>query len=167
MARHHKSHKRHITKHDREVDRENLMHAKHHGHKKHHLSHMESEHMLRERYGGKVGGYASHGAEREHDIADRDEHRHSERAMYRAHAMRSSEHYAGMEPRRRQELEDAGMIHEDHSAVANLPQQVFYKPYAHMKNYLPEGLDDTISGVDRQMDYDDSKRARFNVPKKV
>jgi hypothetical protein len=77
------------------------------------------------------------------------------------------EHYAGMDPRRRQELEDAGMIHEDHRAVANLPQEVMIKPYMHTGPYLPEELDDTIEGVNRQIDYDDSKRREHFYPKKV
>ncbi len=75
--------------------------------------------------------------------------------------------YAGMEPRRRQEMEDAGMIHEDHSAIANLPQNVMIKKYSEPYAYLPEGLDDTIAGVDRQIDYDDSKRREHFYPKKV
>lgn len=85
-----------------------------------------------------------------------DEHRGMERAMH-----------AGMDPRRRQEMEDAGMIHEDHSAIANLPQNVMVKAYPKTGPYLPEVLDDTIRGVDRQMDGDDSKRAEHFMPKKV
>lgn len=80
---------------------------------------------------------------------------------------RVDEHYAGMEPRRRQELEDAGMIHEDHRAVANLPQEVMIKAYPRTGPYLPEVLDDTLEGVDRQMDYDDSQRRKHFAPKKV
>ncbi len=77
------------------------------------------------------------------------------------------EHYAGMEPRRRQELEDAGMLHEDHRAVANLPQEVIMRPYPKVGGYLPEVLDDTIRGIDNQMNYDDSQRRRHFNPKKV
>jgi len=83
------------------------------------------------------------------------------------HAPKSAELYAGMEPRRRQELEDAGMIHEDHRAIANLPQEVMIKPYPRTGPYLPEGLDDTIKGVDDQMDYDDKQRRAHFYPKKV
>jgi hypothetical protein len=64
-------------------------------------------------------------------------------------------------------MEDAGMIHEDMRAIANLPQEVMIKPYPRTGPYNPEGLDDTIKGVDRQMDYDDSKRAASFYPKKV
>lgn len=76
-------------------------------------------------------------------------------------------HYAGMEPRRRQEMEDAGMIHEDHSAVANLPQNVMMKPWPGKEGYLPEVEDDTIRGVNRQMAMDHGKMMQNFVPKKV
>jgi len=85
----------------------------------------------------------------------------------RSEEMRGREYYAGMEPRRRQELEDAGMIHEDHRAIANLPQNVMIKEYPKPGPYIPEVIDDTIAGVDRQMDYDDNKRREHFYPKKV
>lgn len=78
-----------------------------------------------------------------------------------------NEFYAGMNPRRRQELEDAGMINEDQSQIANLPQEVMMKPYPMTGPYMPEGLEDTIKGVDDQMDYDDSQRRAHWYPKKV
>ena len=95
--------------------------------------------------------------------------RRSDRDEKDGHMLRmtSAEMYAGMEPRRRQELEDAGMIHEDHNAIANLPQNVMIKAYPKTGPYLPEGLDDTMEGVDRQMDYDDAKRREHFYPKKV
>ena len=100
-----------------------------------------------------------------------DEYRHDrgdERADYRrSRTMSDNEFYAGMEPRRRQELEDAGMIREDHNEIANLPQDVRMTPYPKTGPYLPEGLDDTIRGVDHQMDYDDGKRREHFYPKKV
>lgn len=83
------------------------------------------------------------------------------------HKMEHAEHYAGMEPRRRQEMEDAGMISEDHNAIANLPQEVMFKKYPKTGPYMPEMLDDTIRGVDKQMDGDDSKRRENFRPKKV
>jgi hypothetical protein len=92
----------------------------------------------------------------------RDEH---ERAMYRH--MNGSEHYAGMEPRRRQEMRDAGMLNEDHRAVANMPQDVKYHPYPKPDAYLPEGLDDTLRGIDRQIDLDYSRSMKSFHPKKV
>ncbi|HEY4831542.1 MAG TPA: hypothetical protein VIH61_03180, partial [Waddliaceae bacterium] len=73
----------------------------------------------------------------------------------------------GMEPRRRQELEDMGMIHEDHREIANLPQNVMMKPYKYESGYLPEDLDDTIRGIERQKDYDNGKKMEHFYPKKV
>lgn len=78
-----------------------------------------------------------------------------------------SGHYEGHDSRRHQEMQDAGMIREDHSAIANLPQEVMMKPYPKDGNYLPENLDDTLRGVDGQMSMDNSKRRAHNVPKKV
>lgn len=80
---------------------------------------------------------------------------------------KNSEHYAGMESRRRMEREDGGMIHENHAAIANLPQEVMIKPYPRTGPYMPEGMDDTIKGVDMQMDHDDSQRRKNFAPKKV
>lgn len=77
------------------------------------------------------------------------------------------EHYAGADSRRRRELEDGGMIYEDHNAVANLPQNVIYKSYEKVNSYLPEELDDTIRGIDRQIDdLDGGKVRRHMNPKK-
>lgn len=76
--------------------------------------------------------------------------------------------YAGEQARRTQEMQDAGMIREDRSAVANLPQNVMYKPYPSNNDYMPEDLDDTITGVDRQIKVlDGAKRDKIMMPKKV
>lgn len=98
---------------------------------------------------------------------DEKKHDKDSRAGFDWRAIKSAELYAGMEPRRRQELEDAGMIHEDYRAMANLPQEVIMRHYPPTGPYLPEGLDDSIRGVDGQMDYDDEKRREHFYPKKV
>jgi hypothetical protein len=82
-------------------------------------------------------------------------------------AMVDEGNYSGEKARRMMEMHDAGMIHEDRSAIANLPQNVMIKPYPKMTNYLPEDLDDTIRAVDGQMDLDNSQRRRNFMPKKV
>ena len=41
-----------------------------------------------------------------------------------------------------------GMIHEDHSETANLPQGVVMKPYPRNKFMSGYELDDTIRGID-------------------
>lgn len=69
-----------------------------------------------------------------------------------------SGHYEGHDARRHQEMQDAGMIREDHSAIANMPQEVMMKPYPKDSDYMPEKLDDTIRGIDKQMDADSPVR---------
>lgn len=94
-----------------------------------------------------------------------DEHHHSsERSGFIF--KEAYEPYAGNDARRTQEMQDAGMIRENPSAIANLPQEVMIKAYPKTGPYLPEGLDDTIYGIDRQMDYDDKQRRAHFYPKK-
>jgi hypothetical protein len=75
-------------------------------------------------------------------------------------------HYEGMSGRRTQEMQDGGMIREDHSAIANLPQEVRITPYEKTGPWMPEVLDDTIRGVDGQMDADDNGRRKHFRPHK-
>ena len=75
-------------------------------------------------------------------------------------------YYEGPESRRKQEMQDGGMIHEDHAQIANMPQVVMMKPYPKTGPYMPEDIDDTIRGVDKQMDMDDSKRRKTMSPHK-
>lgn len=76
--------------------------------------------------------------------------------------------YEGMESRRTQEAQDAGMIRENTSAIANLPQEVMIKPWPSANSYLNGDLDDTIAGVNRQMvTLDGAKRDKNLAPKKV
>jgi hypothetical protein len=79
----------------------------------------------------------------------------------------SEGHYEGHMNRRDQEMHDSGMIRENHAAIANMPQEVMIKPWPSAGSYLPEGLDDTIRGVNHQEALDDGLRAKHNVPKKV
>ena len=78
--------------------------------------------------------------------------------------------YEGVNDRRRQEMEDGGMISEDRSAIANMPQDVMIKEYPKSDDYMNDTdsrMDDTIRGVDRQMGEDKSKRNKHLDPKKV
>lgn len=81
--------------------------------------------------------------------------------------MQGEGHYSGMEDRLNQEAVDGSMIREDHSAVANLPQNVIMRPYRKGGYGIPEGLNDTIEGVDRQMAYDNKEMDKHLYPKKV
>jgi len=76
------------------------------------------------------------------------------------------DYVSGLRARDRMEAQKDGMIREDHRAIANLPQEVMIKPYEQVGPYLPEGIDDTIKGADRQMDDNDEQRSRYFSPKK-
>lgn len=77
-----------------------------------------------------------------------------------------SGYYEGEEPRRRQEMMDGNMIHEDHSAPANLPQEVMMKYWPREEGYIPERLDDSITGIDEQEGADNRKKNQHMVPHK-
>lgn len=63
--------------------------------------------------------------------------------------------YAGaLNKARRQETKDFNMINEDHNAVANLPQQVIYHAWPEPGYYAESNLDDTIRGINEQIDAD-------------
>lgn len=65
------------------------------------------------------------------------------------------------------EARDAGMIHPDHTAIANLPQNVVMHEYPKIHAYLPESLDDTMRGISEQMGLDNSLKMKHLHPKKV
>ncbi len=60
----------------------------------------------------------------------------------------------------------SGMISEDHSSVANMPQGVRYDSWAKAFKGFDSDLNDTLEGIDRQMESDTSTAKRHNVPKK-
>jgi hypothetical protein len=76
-----------------------------------------------------------------------------------------SEFYTSVDSKRRLEAMDAGMIHEDPNAIANLPQNWMVKPYPKTQS-LSAPLDDTIRGIDRQMGIDVSKARKQLRPQK-
>lgn len=81
----------------------------------------------------------------------------------RYHKGPSQGSYAGMDARRTQEMQDAGMIREDMNAIANLPQEVMIKAYPAADDYAAYGLNDTIASVDHQRreDSKDKKSGPF------
>lgn len=85
----------------------------------------------------------------------------------RDNGMHGEGHYSGMQDRLNQEAVDGSMIREDHSAVANLPQNVIMRPYRKGGYGIPEGLNDTIEGIDRQISYDNKEMDKHMMPKKV
>lgn len=100
-----------------------------------------------------------------YDRQGMDEHRIRERSSGKM--MMYNGGYEGYEDRRRQEMRDAGMIHEDHRQIANLPQEVKMEMYPMTGPRTPEDIDDTLRGVDRQINYDNSQKMRHFFPKKV
>jgi len=51
-----------------------------------------------------------------------------------------------------------GMISEDKSQVANMPQEVIYRAYSDVDySMMTESIDDKMSGVERQMSADKDK----------
>jgi len=149
--------------------------ARHHASKKHHKMmkhHLEHHAPMHEAKGHHPRGHHM----KKYDTLRHEPDHFNDEAHHDAEPMAGGpyhydrerhEPYAGRAGRRHQEMADAGMIHEDHRAIANLPQNVDIKPYPQSYKYLPEDLDDTIRGVDRQMDYDDSKKLSHFYPKKV
>ena len=57
---------------------------------------------------------------------------------------------------------EEGMIKSDKTSFANMPQEVIFKPYGTPTFGTPDGIDDTISGVDRQIT-DDSDEMKKNT----
>jgi len=72
----------------------------------------------------------------------------------RAQSLSDGGYYQGPQDREAEERRDSMMIHEDRRAVANLPQDVIMRPWPKGGRYTPEHIDDTIRGVDVQMDKD-------------
>ena len=136
--------------------------AKRHYHESRHDKKVHRENLERGEYGREYGesrhARDKFNDEMKHEQDSRDGH------MVRPSA---AQEYMGMPVDMRKGLEKPEMIYEDHRAIANLPQEVMIKPYPKSGPYLPEGLDDTGAGVDRQMDYDDSQRREHFYPKKV
>lgn len=67
---------------------------------------------------------------------------------------------------RQERHEESGEIRENKSSVANMPQEVSYKPWPKGGHYEDYYLDDTISGIDKQMDEDGAKMKKHLQPGK-
>lgn len=89
----------------------------------------------------------------------------NERAFDRVSSM-ENEFYAGVDPRRRKELADGGMVREDHHAMANLPRQAIHCEYPQSYFYQTPYIADLVLGTDTQNDDDGSSMARYLNPLK-
>lgn len=56
----------------------------------------------------------------------------------------SSHFYGGIDPRRRQEMADGGMVAEDRGAVANLSERFIHRQYPGAAFYSNIFIDDTV-----------------------
>lgn len=93
------------------------------------------------------------------------EQRRDQRAFDRTQDM-SNEFYAGVDPRRRQEVADGGMIREQHSAMANLPRQAQHHEYPQAGYYSSPYLDDTVRGENANPDDNGLVMERFALYRK-
>lgn len=66
------------------------------------------------------------------------------------------EYYAGYDPRRTLEKRDGDMIHEDHHATANLPQQAYQRAWPKPGYERGSIRPDDVHGIDMQIDNDES-----------
>ena len=71
--------------------------------------------------------------------------------------------YAGYDVRREQEYRDGEMIAEDHTAIANLPQQVIMREYPRTP-YMTFELNDSITGVDELMRKNSKQQKHGRTP---
>ena len=69
--------------------------------------------------------------------------------------------------RRHEAMREDGMINEDRSAVANMPQNVMMKPYPSYDGYMPEEADDTMHRIDEMMHESDNKIRAHIKPRKA
>lgn len=67
---------------------------------------------------------------------------------------------------RQERNEENSGIRESKSEVANLPQRESYKPWPKGGDYVDYFLDDTIRGIDKQLDEDGAKMKKHLQPGK-
>jgi hypothetical protein len=80
--------------------------------------------------------------EEDYSAFNRDEDRSIANAYRRAREI-GGEFGGGLDPRRRQEVADAGLIREDHNAMANLPRMAQHHEFPAAGYYMTPYLDDT------------------------
>lgn len=93
------------------------------------------------------------------------EQRRDQRAFERLKDM-ENEFYQGVDPRRREEIADGGMVREDHNAMANLPRQAIHCEFPQAPYYASNYIDNAQRGVDNVNDDDGDSMARYLNPYK-
>ncbi len=91
------------------------------------------------------GAACSKDIEYVYEVENRKAQEHSNRALKRV-ATESSEIFGGIDPRRRQEMADAGMIRPDMNAMANCPRQAINHEWPAIRYYQNQYIDDTVVG---------------------
>lgn len=81
-------------------------------------------------------------------------------------SMEAMECYAGYDARRRREIEDGNMLNENHSAIANMPQEVKYHDWPASPIGASYNLNDDIRGIDNQMRDDLRGEKKGEMPEK-
>lgn len=93
------------------------------------------------------------------------EQRRDQRAFERLKDM-ENEFYAGVDPRRRQEMADGGMVREDHNSMSNLPRKAIHCEFPQAPYYASNYMDSSERGVDTQLDDNGDSMARYLNPNK-
>lgn len=75
--------------------------------------------------------------------------------------------YEGKSGRDAQEASDGSMIPSGQGSFANMPQNVVMREYPKAYDGMPENLDDTIRGIDKQIKQDNSKKYAHLQPEKA
>jgi hypothetical protein len=97
--------------------------------------------------------------------------RHHSEVKHVKHSSKHAGHegaYEGVDQRRKQEAEDSSLFGGSHAKYhANMPTEVIFKTVGQPHLGMPEDLDDTMKGVDRQINTDESDLHKHLHPKKV
>ncbi len=75
-----------------------------------------------------------------------------------------NEFYQGVDPRRRKEIADGGMVREDHTAMSNLPRQAIHCEYPGASYYESNYMDTSVRGTDPELDDNNSSMDRYLNP---
>lgn len=79
----------------------------------------------------------------------RNEQDRDERAFKRASELQNR-FYGGIDPRRRQEIADSGMVAEDHRAIANLSERVIHRHYPKFPYYATPYVDSSVRSLNQE-----------------
>lgn len=86
--------------------------------------------------------------------------------MARHYATKKEDVSHSRDSAKRKEQEDSGMIKEDHNNTSNLPREVIMKPWPKTGYGSSMDLDDTIRGIDSQINDDASEMKRHRPREK-